>query len=69
MDKTLSDFMKMRVRRNGDVAEIIFDHDKEGRPVRLLGFAGDAADADFEIRKQGFDHYQELINEIKKGKL
>lgn len=72
IDKGLSEFISNTlVRRTGDIAEIIVDY-YEGdlnKPVRLIGFATEAARSDFDILEDGYYYYNELkrniINESK----
>jgi hypothetical protein len=63
-DWTLSDFQEMQVVRYDDVARIIVDYwEGDGnKPVHLIGFYGDASLTDFEIREEGFNHYQKLMS-------
>lgn len=60
----LSDFMSMEVIRTKDVAEIIFDHNEGGMPIRLLGFETEASKSDYEVREEAYGYWKLLIEEI-----
>lgn len=59
---TLSDFMFKKVRRRGEIAELIFD-ELDGKPVRLIGFECPAYYSDFEVRESGFHYFNELVDD------
>ncbi len=48
------------------IAEMIFDHDESGRPVRLMGFVTDGAQSDFEIAEEGLAYWKRLYAELSK---
>ena len=48
------------------IAEMIFDHDDDGRPVRLMGFVTDGAKSDFDIAEEGLAYWKRLYNKLSK---
>ena len=48
------------------VAEIIFDHDESGRPVRLMGFVTDGGKSDFEIAEDAIAFWRRLYEYLSK---